>query len=290
MINNKKEIKNMVKNDIDICHPYKHSDRVLFHKCIFENEELARKALKEKNLAPGEIAVARYYVNYNNDFIGGAPTFDAIRMVMAIGGATPLLTNDTYFFNDSYEIGENDAITKSQLDEILLNYYNKEEIDNIIDNLGQLIDTSIFATKDDLNNAVSTKLDTSIFNEHLLEYEKLKEEVNKKIDASYLENYFENNVENTVNQIIEEVNIPNIVQQEIENQNIPQLVSDAVDQKLEGFDGITTETLDEALEKSSYVNTNIIQPIEELNQKVQNIIDASVKNVDGGEEGEWIIE
>ena len=107
----------MVRNDIDICHPSRGGEKVLFHKHIFENESLARIALQEKNLAPGEIAVARFYVNYSNEFIGGTPSYDAIRMIMAIGGAAPHKTNDTYFFNDSYVVGENDYIPPRAGDE-----------------------------------------------------------------------------------------------------------------------------------------------------------------------------
>ena len=256
----------MVRNDVDICHPKKGGERVLFHKHIFENESLTRVALQEKNLAPGEVAVARFYVNYKVDFLGGTPSYDAIRMIMAIGGATPHKKNDTYFFNDSYLVEDNDYITRADIENILINYYTKEEIDEIISNIEiPEIDTSNFATK---------------------------EELNQKVDASYVENYFTNNVENVVNSIIEETNIPNIVIEEIAKQDINGKVDAAVEEKLKDIDVVTTETLDEVLKSNEYFTTNVITPISKIETQLKEI-ETQIKdldaNIDGEELEEWII-
>lgn len=248
----------MVGNDIDICHPKRGGEKVLFHKHIFKNELEARQELKEKNLAPGEIAVARFYVNYNEEYLGGTPSYDAIRMVMAIGGASPHSVNDTYFFNDSYKVNEEDYITKEELENIFANYYTKEEVDNLINDIEfPTIDTDNFVTKEEL--------------------EEVRNIVNNKVDASYVEEYFINNVSN-------------IVVEEIEKQNISQQVSDAVDEKLKGFDGVTTETLDKALQNNEYFNTNVITPITELQKTVKELVDASINvdNIDGEEMEEWV--
>lgn len=391
----------MVNKDIDICHPPKKNERVLFHKCIFNTEKDARNALVERKLAPGEIAVARYYVNYREEYMG-YPSFDGIRMIMAIGGATPHNGSDTYFFKDSIEVNGDSYITIDQLKEILDGYYyTKEEVDKLLENVKNF-DASNFVSKEEfeqINNKVNAldssfvelsnnvyskkevedlikdaideidipKIDASNYynkvevdgfisqvNEEInnvakdvsslastinkeledrytkyevnkliegLEIEKLatKEEVNNykseitnivnnkadasivenisnelsnKVDASYVENYFKSNVESTVNTIIENVNIPNIVEQEIEKQNISQKVSDEVDKKLENFEGVTTETLDEALQNNEYFTTNVINPIENVAERVQTI-ETQIKDldadIDGGEEEIWYI-
>lgn len=208
----------MVRNDIDICHLKKGGDRVLFHKHIFKNKLLAIEELKKKNLGPGEIAVARFYVNYKDDYIGGNPSYDGIRMIMAIGGASPCNGNDTYFFVDSLEVGDgNEYLTKEELDEILLNYYTKEEVDNLISSINiPEIDESKFATKEEVEE-ISLILDD-------------------KVDASYVENYFAENVENTVNQIIKDADIESTVKSEIEKQNISQQVKDSVEEELKDLD------------------------------------------------------
>ena len=258
----------MVRNDIDICHPKRGGEKVLFHKHIFKNELEARQELKEKNLAPGEIAVARFYVNYSDEYLGGSPSYDAIRMVMAIGGASPHSVNDTYFFNDSYKVNEEDYITKEELENIFANYYTKEEVDNLINSIEfPTIDTDNFVTKEELN----------VVNQNV---EEVRNIVNNKVDASYVEEYFINNVSNKV-------------VEEIEKQNISQQVSDAVDEKLKDFDGVTTETLEEALLNNAYFTANVITPITELQTTVKELVDASINvdNIDGKEiEEEWNLE
>ena len=260
---------NMDRNDIDVCHPKRGGEKVLFHKHIFKNELEARQALKDRNLSAGELAVARYYVNYNEEY--STPSYDNIRMIMAVGGASPLNNKDTYFFTDSVDVNDDSYLTLSQLNKELEKYYTKEEIDVLVEELKNIeIDTSIFATKEEVIELTNI--------------------VNNKVDASYVENYFEDNVENTVNQIIEDTNIPNIVEEEIEKQNISQKVSEEVDKKLENFEGVTTETLDEALQNNEYFTTNVITPIESITEKV-NTIETQIKDldadIDGGEEEEW---
>lgn len=285
----------MVRNDIDVCHPKRGGEKVLFHKHIFENESLARVALQEKNLAPGEIAVARFYVNYSNEYLGGVPSYDAIRMIMAIGGAAPHKTNDTYFFNDSYVVGENDYLTRAEVEEVLSGYYTKEEVEELISNIEiPEIDTTNLATKEDVSmlNSDIEELENKVDTIPVIDESKLatKEELNNKVDASYVEEYFTENVEESVNSIIEEVNIPNMVVEEIAKQDIENKVNDAVDEKLKDFDGVTTETIDDVLANNEYFTTNVITPIETITEQVKTI-ETQIKDldtdIDGGEEEEW---
>ena len=122
----------------------------------------------------------------------------------------------------------------------------------------------------------ATKEELNVVNQNI---EEVRNIVNSKVDASYVEEYFINNVSN-------------IVGEEIEKQNISQQVSDAVDKKLENFEGVTTETLDEALQSNEYFTTNVITPIESIIEKV-NTIETQIKDldadIDGGEEEEWEI-
>ena len=285
----------MVRNDIDVCHPKRGGEKVLFHKHIFENESLARVALQEKNLAPGEIAVARFYVNYSNDYLGGTPSYDAIRMIMAIGGAAPHKTNDTYFFNDSYVVGENDYLTRAEVEEVLSGYYTKEEVEELISNIEiPEIDTTNLATKEDVSmlNSDIEELENKVDTIPVIDESKLatKEELNNKVDASYVEEFFTENVEESVNSIIEEVNIPNMVVEEIAKQDIENKVNDAVEEKLKDFDGVTTETIDDVLANNEYFNTNVITPIETITEQVK-VIESQIKDldadIDGAELEEW---
>lgn len=287
----------MVRNDIDVCHPKRGGEKVLFHKHIFENESLARVALQEKNLAPGEIAVARFYVNYSNDYIGGAPSYDAIRMIMAIGGAAPHKTNDTYFFNDSYVAGENDYLTRADVEEVLSGYYTKEEVEELISNIEiPEIDTTNLATKEDVSmlNSDIEKLENKVDTIPVIDESKLatKEELNNKVDASYVEEYFTENVEESVNSIIEDVNIPNMVVEEIAKQDIENKVNDAVEEKLKDFDGVTTETIDDVLANNEYFTTNVINPINSIETQIKEI-ETQIKDleadIDGEELEEWVL-
>ena len=178
------------------------------------------------------------------------------------------------------------------------NYYTKSEIDNMFDSIEipkldqyytkneitEILETT-YVTEDTLLSELENKADNSDITD-------ITEILETKVDSSYVENYFETNVENTVNQIIQDKDIPGIVEEEIANQNINQQVSDAVDEKLKDFDGVTTETIDEALQNNEYFTTNVITPITQLETTVKELVDASVKvdNIDGEEMEEWVLE
>lgn len=365
MINKIKKKVNMVKNDLGYKKPNLNGDKVLFHKVIFHSYEEAIATLKKRNLAPGEMAVARYYVGYDDSTI--PESWNYIRMILAIGGATPNSNEDVYFFKDFTDNGD-ESITFDDLDEKLSDYYTKEEIktilgddawrdlvnqrlnniDNDIDeirkNIGngggttpdfdiddyytkgeidkiingiEIPDTSNFLDKEDLDSInksielkadkgsvedlereLENKVDTSTFTESLNNkadssyVEKIESVVNNKVDASYVDEYFATNVESTVNQIISDTDIPNIVNEEIEKQDIEGKVSSAVEAKLENFEGVTTETIDDALQNNDYFTTNVITPIEAITEQVKTIetqIENLEADIDGGEEEEWII-
>ena len=129
MINKIKKIVNMVKNDLGYKKPNLNGEKVLFHKVIFHSYEEAIATLKKRNLAPGEMAVARYYVGYDDSTI--PESWDYIRMILAIGGATPNSNEDVYFFKDFTDNGD-ESITFDDLDEKLSNYYTKDEIQKIL--------------------------------------------------------------------------------------------------------------------------------------------------------------
>ena len=374
MINKIKKIVNMVKNDLGYRKP-NNNEKVLFHKVIFHSYEEAINALKSRNLAPGEMAVARYYIGYDDSTI--PPSWSYIRMVLAIGGATPNNNEDVYFFKDFTDSG-NETISFDDLREELSNYYTKEElndllgddawrelvnqrlenIDNDIDELRKKVDNinispdvnlDNYYTKGEVDGIISNieipdisnlldnndlleinksiegkadkglvesieikvdnKVDTSLFNDSInKKVDKslfndvinqkadssvvgdIKNELVNKVDSSYVELYFKNNVEENVNDIIEGIDIPKVIKDEIGKQNIEGQVSDAVDKKLENFKGVTTETLDEDLQKNEYFTTNIITPIETINEQVK-VIETQIKDldsdIDGGEEIAW---
>lgn len=353
----------MVRNDLGYKKQNMGGEKVLFHKVIFHSYEDAINILKSRNLAPGEMAVARYYVGYDDTTI--PPSWDYIRMILAIGGATPNSNEDVYFFKDFTDNGD-ESITFDDLDEKLSNYYTKEEIktilgddawrdlvnqrlnniDNDIDKLREDIgngggttpdfdiddyytkeevdkiingieipNTSNFLDKEDLDNInksielkadktsvkelekeLENKVDASTFTESLknkadLTYvEDIESIVNNKVDASYVDEYFVSNVESKVNQIINKINIPEIVNDEIVKQDIEGKISSAVDEKLKGIEAVTTESIDEVLQKNEYFTTNIITPIETINEQVK-VIETQIKdldsNMDGGEEIAW---
>lgn len=334
MINKIKKIVNMVKNDLGYKKPNLNGEKVLFHKVIFHSYEEAIATLKKRNLAPGEMAVARYYVGYDDSTI--PESWDYIRMILAIGGATPNSNEDVYFFKDFTDNGE-ESITFDDLDEKLSDYYTKDEIQKILsdDTSWQLlvnqrlneIDIDINQLREDikginnipdfnLNDYYTKKEVDEIINgiempdtTGFLDEEDLKEinksielkadltyveniesVVNNKVDASYVEEYFVTNVESTVNQIITNADIPNIVEEEIKKQDIAQQVNDAVDAKLENFEGVTTETIDEALQNNDYFTTNVITPIETITKEINSIKETINSDIDGGEEEEWALE
>ena len=387
----------MVRNDLGYKKQNMGGEKVLFHKVIFHSYEEAINILKSRNLAPGEMAVARYYIGYDDTTI--PPSWDYIRMVLAIGGATPNSNEDVYFFKDFTNNGE-ESITFDDLEEKLSNYYTKEEIakilnddsawkqlvnqrldniDNDIDKLREDIgsggtsdlenyytktqvdellseklesndvsiyakysdvytraevedkidsieipDVSNFVTNEDLNkvnNKLDEKVDKTTYADEMSKKASVDsiEEINKtldekadssvvdginasigiieseltnKVDSSYVEEYFTNNVKDTVENAIQSADIPNIVEEEIGKQDIAQQVNDAVDRKLEGFEGVTTETLDDVLQNDEYFNTTVITPISTIETQIKEI-QTQIKNlaadIDGGEEEEWVI-
>lgn len=307
MINNKKIFLIMVRNDIDVCHPKRGGEKVLFHKHIFKNEFEAREELKNKNLAPGEIAVARFYVNYEDEYINtNTPSYDAIRMIMAIGGATPHNINDTYFFNDSFEVGDNEYITLGEIENILQSYYTKDEVDELIKNI-PVIDSSNFATKEDIqninnnidniNSSISTVEETIETIQEDIENKVEKTEVYTKeeVDNSFL--VIDNSIADLSSELEGKVNsnqIDEIVQDAITNSDtIKSAVDDAindakidekVDAAIEGKDIITSEKL--VTEVSTQIENN--ETIITLQQTVEKLVDSSI--YDGGELPEWSLE
>ena len=297
----------MVRNDIDVCHPKRGGEKVLFHKHIFKNEFEAREELKSKNLAPGEIAVARFYVNYEDEYINaGTPSYDAIRMIMAIGGATPHNTNDTYFFNDSFEVGDNDYITLAEIENILQSYYTKEEVEELIKNI-PVIDSSNFATKEDIqninnnidniNSSISTVEETIETIQEDIENKVEKTEVYTKaeVDKSFLA--IDNSIADLSSELGEKVNsdqIDKIVQDSITNNDtIKSAVEDAIndaniDEKvadaIEGKNIVTGEKL--AAEVSTQIEKN--ETIITLQETVEKLVDSSI--YDGGDLPEWSLE
>ena len=318
-------------------HPHPGDDKILYAKTPYATYEDALEALRTRNLAPGQLAVVRYYLGDASNWPNacGMPT----RALLGIGGSNPTTGFDVYVFEDNaaniiYTTVDGNAIKFSRIEDAI--YY-------ILDNLGNSgdINLSDYPTKQELNDAIarieeqlSTKADASIVNASIKEItDKLenkvdastvytKEEVNKlidgipvvdetkfvkidnfdasinqitnelnnKVDASYVENYFTTNGEKTVNQIITDKDIPGIVEDEITKQNIKQQVSDAVDEKLKDFEGVTTESLDEALQNNAYFKETVITPIETINKQIETI-ETQIKDldadIDGGAEDPW---
>ena len=318
-------------------HPHPGDDKILYAKTPYATYEDALEALRTRNLAPGQLAVVRYYLGDASNWPNacGMPT----RALLGVGGSNPTTGFDVYVFEDNaaniiYTTVDGNAIKFSRIEDAI--YY-------ILDNLGNSgdINLSDYPTKQELNDAIarieeqlSTKADASIVDASIKEItDKLenkvdastvytKEEVNKlidgipvvdetkfvkidnfdasinqitnelnnKVDASYVENYFTTNVEKTVNQIITDKDIPGLVEEEIANQNIEQQVSDAVNKKLEKFEGVTTESLDEALQNNAYFKETVITPIETINKQIETI-ETQIKDldadIDGGAEDPW---
>lgn len=189
-------------------------------------------------------------------------------------------------------------INNIDVDVDLSNYYTKEEVNELFDSIEiPQIDLSEYYTKTEITEILETYVtDETLLNEldnkaDVTEVNEISNKLDNKVDASYVENYFETNVENTVNQIINDTNIPGIVEEEIANQNINQQVSDAVDEKLKDFEGVTTDSLDEALQNNEYFTTQVITPIETINEQIKTI-ETQIKDldadIDGGEEDEWV--
>ena len=345
----------MVKNDLGYKKQNMGGEKVLFHKVIFHSYEEAINTLKSRNLAPGELAVARYYVGYDDTTL--PPSWNYIRMVLAVGGATPNSNDDTYFFKDFSEDISSESITFDDLEEKLSYYYTKEDIEKLFnsdDNWKQLvnqrlgeIDVDINTLREEIKNATNVDLDdyytktqvdeklskklesndVSIYakssevytseqvNNILTNYassekltevenildgkadrdlvENLESELSTKATETFVEEYFTQNVEGTVLKAIEDANISNIVSEEINKQDIAGKVESEVDRKLEGFEGVTTETLSEALTSNEYFNTTVITPINSIETQIKEI-ETQIKDldadIDGSEEEEWVID
>ena len=170
----------MMRNDIDLCHPNpKSSTKVLFNKHIFNSAEEAQNALKRKNLAPGELAVARFYMYPENGYYYNDDKSDVpVRMILGIGGAIPGCSNDIYFFYD----GE----YKSESDIDLSSYYTKDEIDNLLLSINQTItnieDTYITTEAADMKFATNEYVEnTYVTQEFVTDY------VEKEVSTTVVE-------------------------------------------------------------------------------------------------------
>ena len=295
-------------------HPHPGDDKILYAKTPYASYEAALEALRTRNLAPGQLAVVRYYLGDASNWPNacGMPT----RALLGIGGSNPTTGFDVYVFEDNaaniiYTTVDGTSLKFSRIEDAI--YY-------ILENLGNSgsIDLSNYPTKEDLANAISniekqlaekadastvytkTEVDTLIAKIPVVDETKfvkidnfdasinqITNELNNKVDASYVENYFTTNVENTVNKVIEDANIAGIVEDAIASQNISQQVSDAVDEKLKDFEGVTTENLADVLKNDEYFNTTVINPIQTLETEVQTLKESVVTSIDGGEEEEW---
>lgn len=301
----------MVKNDLGYKRQNMGGEKVLFHKVIFHSYEEAINILKSRNLAPGELAVARYYVGYDDTTI--PPSWDYIRMVLAIGGATPNSNDDTYFFKDFTDKNSNEGVTFDDLEEKLSNYYTKEEIDEILKGLvPEKVDLSNYYDKSeidekfdkivipDVSNFVKKeeldkKVDVSIYQEEInkkanvdsvdASIKSIEDKIESKVDSSFVESYFNDNVLGAVESAINDANISNIVAEAISEQDIEGLVSSAIDKKLENVEGVTTETIDTVLENNEYFNESVITPIITIEDKIKEIENKLI----GEEEEEWEI-
>ena len=295
-------------------HPHPGDDKILYAKTPYASYEAALEALRTRNLAPGQLAVVRYYLGDASNWPNacGMPT----RALLGIGGSNPTTGFDVYVFEDNaaniiYTTVDGTSLKFSRIEDAI--YY-------ILENLGNSgsIDLSNYPTKEDLANAISniekqlaekadasavytkSEVDTLIAKIPVVDETKfvkidnfdasinqITNELNNKVDASYVENYFTTNVENTVNKVIEDANIAGIVEDAIASQNISQQVSDAVDEKLKDFEGVTTENLADVLKNDEYFNTTVINPIQTLETEVQTLKESVVTSIDGGEEEEW---
>lgn len=295
-------------------HPHPGDDKILYAKTPYASYEAALEALRTRNLAPGQLAVVRYYLGDASNWPNacGMPT----RALLGIGGSNPTTGFDVYVFEDNaaniiYTTVDGTSLKFSRIEDAI--YY-------ILENLGNSgsIDLSNYPTKEDLANAISniekqlaekadastvytkTEVDTLIAKIPVVDETKfvkidnfdasinqITNELNNKVDASYVENYFTTNVENTVNKVIEDVNIAGMVEDAIASQNISQQVSDAVAEKLKDFEDVTTKNLADVLKNDEYFNTTVINPIQTLETEVQTLKESVVTSIDGGEEEEW---
>ena len=167
-------------------------------------------------------------------------------------------------------------------------------LESSINELNSKVDSSLNEIQNNISNLENTFNESisNLRNEFDSSLAEVNSKVDSKVDASYVEEYFNTNVKSSVDEIIADTNIPGIVADEIEKQNIQEQVSTAVDEKLANFEGVTTETLDEALQNNEYFTTNVLTPIETVTEKV-NTIETQIKDldadIDGGEEDVWYL-
>lgn len=132
-------------------HPHPGDDKILYAKTPYATYEAALEALRTRNLAPGQLAVVRYYLGDASNWPNacGMPT----RALLGIGGSNPTTGFDVYVFEDNaanitYTTVNGDILKFSRIEDAI--YY-------ILDNLGNsgTIDLSNYPTKDDLSKAIS---------------------------------------------------------------------------------------------------------------------------------------
>ena len=187
-------------------HPHPGDDKILYAKTPYATYEDALEALRTRNLAPGQLAVVRYYLGDASNWPNacGMPT----RALLGVGGSNPTTGFDVYVFEDNaaniiYTTVDGNAIKFSRIEDAI--YY-------ILDNLGNSgdINLSDYPTKQELNDAIarieeqlSTKADASTVY--------TKEEVNKLINEIPVVDETEfvkiDNFDASIKEITDELNI-----------------------------------------------------------------------------------
>lgn len=271
-------------------HPHPGDDKILYAKTPYATYEDALEALRTRNLAPGQLAVVRYYLGDASNWPNacGMPT----RALLGIGGSNPTTGFDVYVFEDNaaniiYTTVDGNAIKFSRIEDAI--YY-------ILDNLGNSgdINLSDYPTKQELNDAIaliegqlSTKADASIVDASIKEItDKLenkvdastvytKEEVNKLIDGIPVvdETKFVkiDNFDASINQITNELNnkvdasyvenyfttnVEESVDKIITGKNIPGIVEDEIAKQ--NIEQQVSEAVDEKLKGVDPVTTKTL--------------------------------
>lgn len=297
MINKIKKIVNMVKNDLGYKKPNLNGEKVLFHKVIFHSYEEAIATLKKRNLAPGEMAVARYYVGYDDSTI--PESWDYIRMILAIGGATPNSNEDVYFFKDFTDNGE-ESITFDDLDEKLSNYYTKDEIQKILsdDTSWQLlvnqrlneIDIDINQLREDIKGI------SNIPDFNLNDYY-TKEEVDKKIEninipdtTGFLDEEDLKEINKSIDSKADDTKVDALVQEVAQKadtsrvENVEAMLDNKVDSSFveDYFETNVESTVNQIIEETNIpkiVNDEIAN--QDIEGKVSSAVDAKLENFEG---------
>lgn len=297
MINKIKKIVNMVKNDLGYKKPNLNGEKVLFHKVIFHSYEEAIATLKKRNLAPGEMAVARYYVGYDDSTI--PESWDYIRMILAIGGATPNSNEDVYFFKDFTDNGD-ESITFDDLDEKLSDYYTKDEIQKILsdDTSWQLlvnqrlneIDIDINQLREDIKGI------SNIPDFNLNDYY-TKEEVDKKIEninipdtTGFLDEEDLKEINKSIDSKADDSKVEALVQEVAQKadtsrvENVEAMLENKVDSSFveNYFETNVESTVNQIIEETNIpkiVNDEIAN--QDIEGKVSSAVDAKLENFEG---------